>query len=218
MHDSFKKKKSLHYMNEQKTDDVRLSNGVNDVPVEIDPQKSVEKQDDAGGFLKVFLITVSIALVIRIFIAQPFVVNGESMVPTFENGDYLIVDELSYHLREPVRGEVVVFRFPQNPSKFFIKRIVGLPGETLEIKNNSVFITRNDVRVELNENFLEPYSTRDRIITLDEGEYFVMGDNREQSSDSRTWGPVTKDLLIGRAFFRFLPITQIDVLPGEFLY
>ncbi|MAZ40796.1 signal peptidase I [bacterium] len=205
-------------MNEQKTDDVRLSNGVNDVPVEIDPQKSVEKQDDAGGFLKVFLITVSIALVIRIFIAQPFVVNGESMVPTFENGDYLIVDELSYHLREPVRGEVVVFRFPQNPSKFFIKRIVGLPGETLEIKNNSVFITRNDVRVELNENFLEPYSTRDRIITLDEGEYFVMGDNREQSSDSRTWGPVTKDLLIGRAFFRFLPITQIDVLPGEFLY
>jgi len=173
---------------------------------------------EEGGVLKIFIITILIAICIRIFVAQPFVVNGESMVPTFEHGDYLIVDELSYRFTEPKRGEVIVFRFPQNPSKFFIKRIVGLPNETLEIKNNSVTVTHDGKTLILNEEYIKNYITQDKAVILGNNEYFVMGDNRDQSSDSRMWGPVNEELVIGRVLFRFLPITQIGIFPGKIVF
>lgn|SRR3989344_843434 len=141
-------------------------------------------KEKKGEFLSFIIITLLVVLPIRLFIAQPFIVNGASMVPTFENGDYLIVDELTYHFREPERGEVVIFKYPKDPSKFFIKRVIGLPGDTVD------------------------------GTLMKEGEYFVEGDNRDASSDSRVWGPVTRDLIIGRPYFRLLPVSEFEFLPG----
>lgn len=175
------------------------------------------KKGEKGSFIRVFLITFFVALLIRLFIAQPFIINGDSMEPTFESGEYLIVDEVTYKLGEPQRGEVIIFKFPKNQSKFFIKRIVGLPNESIEIKNGKIFIT--DATGETKE-YIEEYITEKTDgnieIKLGKEEYFVMGDNRIVSSDSRRWGPVQKNLIVGRAFMRFLPITKIGVLPGNY--
>lgn len=164
------------------------------------------------------LFAIVVVIPIRMYIAQPFIVSGASMVPTFEGGQYLIVDQLSYHLNDPARGDVIVFRYPNNPSRFFIKRVIGLPGETIEIDDNEVFITKKGEsdRTKLNE----PYVTLNRetfmVETLLDDEYFVMGDNRLASLDSRSWGPLKKDLIVGRAYIRLLPISDADFLPGEY--
>lgn len=163
-------------------------------------------------------ITLAIVIVIpvRLFVAQPFVVEGESMHPTFASGDYLIVDQLSYHLREPARGEVVVFRYPNDPRVFYIKRIIGLPGETVHIEGGKTSVTKVDgEKLALDESYVvseDATYTLDR--TLGEGEYFVMGDNRPRSSDSRVWGPLPKADIMGRAFVRLLPPSTAGVLPG----
>tara|TARA_Y100000310_G_C20672541_1_gene811107 strand:- start:1650 stop:2243 length:594 start_codon:yes stop_codon:yes gene_type:complete len=174
-----------------------------------------EEQKEKGSFFTIFFITFLIALFIRVFIAQPFVVNGASMEPTFETSEYLIVDELSYRFREPLRGEVIIFKFPQDTSKFFIKRIVALPGETVEIRNNKITITHEDGSSITSEDAYLTWPTSGSTkVTLADEEYFVLGDNRTVSSDSRQWGPVIEDLIVGRAFMRFLPITDLNYLPG----
>jgi signal peptidase I len=163
------------------------------------------------------LIAAAIIIPIRIFIAQPFVVSGNSMFPTFRNGEYLIVDELSKYIGEYRRGDVVIIRYPQDPSKYFIKRIIGLPGETVSIKNGSVTISGGKLTEPLN--LSEPYvknMKQDTIErTLGETEYFVMGDNRAQSSDSRYWGPVPARLMDGKALIRLFPFTRADWKPGS---
>ena len=170
--------------------------------------------------IKFFILAVVIVAPIRFFVAQPFIVQGASMNPTFATGQYLIIDELSYRFNEPERGDVVVLRFPRNPSRFFIKRLVGLPGETLDIKNGVISITT----AENAEPFIleEPYVTflktdggDDEIVKLKEGEYFVMGDNRPNSSDSRDWGILPENLIIGKAFLRLFPIDTISFSPGQ---
>jgi len=164
-------------------------------------------------------IALIIVIPIRIFVAEPFIVSGTSMVPTFENGDYLIVDKISYELGSPQRGDVVVFRYPRNPSQFFIKRIIGLPGETVDVKSaeNIVTITNKEYPngFNLDQSFIQNIGGIDGHIVLGDNEYYVMGDNRSGSSDSRYWGPVNKNLLVGKAFLRLLPITNIDVWPGN---
>ena len=164
------------------------------------------------------LIAIIIVIPIRLFIAQPFIVSGSSMDPTFENGQYLIVDQLSYRLESPKRGSVLIFRYPENPSKFFIKRIIGLPGETLELSNGKVTIKNK----EHPEGFMlnEPYVVYERSFTmqtiLGSSQYFVMGDNRIGSLDSRFWGPLDKKFIIGRPLIRLLPINHVGILPGDF--
>lgn len=166
--------------------------------------------------LRFILITLLIVIPFRIFVAQPFIVSGDSMVPTFRNGEYLIVDELSYHLRTPERGEVVIFRYPKEPSKFFIKRIIALPGETLTIAGGEVEITTTSgTHFALTEPYVKSESLSDLTQTLGASEYFVMGDNRNASSDSRFWGPVTERHIVGRAFIRLLPIAHAEFLPGD---
>src|SRR3989344_3656859 len=130
-------------------------------------------------FITYFVIALAITLPIKLYVAQPFVVSGESMVPTFENGEYLIVDELSYHFREPARGEVIIFRYPKDHSKFFIKRVIGLPNEVLEIGDSGIFVTHGDEREKIDESYLlsQPILPRDKA-SLESNEYFVMGDNR----------------------------------------
>ncbi|MES2416260.1 MAG: signal peptidase I [Patescibacteria group bacterium] len=164
------------------------------------------------------LIAIAIVLPVRIFIAQPFIVSGSSMVPTFQNGQYLIVDEISYRFEDPKRGDVIVFRYPNDTKKFFIKRIIGLPGETVDVKKEETIITNkeNPNGFVLDQSYVVNHSQDNAHKVLGSDEYFVMGDNRSGSSDSRYWGPVQKKLLVGRAFLRLFPVNQIDVLPGAY--
>lgn len=164
--------------------------------------------------VKFCLITLAIVVPIRTFVAQPFIVSGDSMYPTFTGHEYLIIDELSYHLREPTRGEVIVFRFPQDPKKHFIKRIIGLPGETVVVKNNEVWIKQGDQTIKLEEPYVHQQFWNDTEITLGPNDYFVMGDNRPVSHDSRAWGPLPEKLITGRVFVRLFPLGQVGFLPG----
>ncbi len=163
---------------------------------------------------------VVLALLVQKFIIRPFVVNGASMDPTLATGDYLIIDEVSYRLREPERGDVVVFRAPPEPDKFFIKRIIGLPGETVSIKGSTVTITnkQNPKGFVLAEPFITHESSNNITVEVPEDQYFVMGDNRSGSFDSRSWGTLPKSNLRGRALLRLLPLKQMDYLPGKVNY
>lgn len=162
------------------------------------------------------VLAVIIVVPIRLFVAQPFVVEGESMHPTFESADYLIVDELSYHLHAPSRGDVVIFRYPGDPKVFYIKRIIGLPGETVHISRGQTTITKTDgSTVTLSEPYVvseDATYTQDTVLAPDQ--YFVMGDNRPRSSDSRIWGPLPAKNIVGRAFVRLLPVSEIGTMPG----
>ena len=163
-------------------------------------------------------IAIIIVIPIRMFIAQPFIVSGSSMVPTFENGQYLIVDELTYHFKNPQRGDVVVFHYPNDPSKFFIKRIIGLPNETIDIKTGEITITNKEhpEGFKLEQTYLLNHSSESTHYELKDGEYYVMGDNRPASSDSRYWGPVKTKLLVGRVFLRLLPLNTMSTFPGDY--
>lgn len=169
-------------------------------------------------FVRFAFIAVLIVLPVRFFVAQPFVVSGASMVPTFESGDYLIIDEVSYRFEPPHRGDVIVFRFPLEQKKFLIKRVVGLPGETVELKNDTVII-KNRERPEgfvwEQGEFASSGRRAEQSFTLGDDEYFVLGDNRDESADSRLWGPLKRDLIVGRPLVRLLPINGIELFPGE---
>lgn len=165
---------------------------------------------------KVVLISLAIIIPIRYFIVQPFFVNGASMEETFKDGDYILIDEISYRFNDPGRGDIVVFRYPNDHTQFFIKRVIGLPGETVTIFNNQVTITNAEhpQGMILDEKaYLSPeQETRATLkVTLDDNEYFVMGDNRLHSSDSRYWGPVNRSLITGRVFSRAWPLTQAEI-------
>lgn len=161
--------------------------------------------------VKVIIISLAIILPIRYFLIQPFYVKGASMQPNFYDKDYLIIDEISYRLRSPERGEVVIFHYPRDRSQYFIKRIVGLPGEQVIIKNGQVLISNNQ-----GENFelVEPYvtlatATSGNIdISLGPIEYFLLGDNRDASLDSRSFGAVKISDFIGRAWIRGWPFDR----------
>ena len=156
---------------------------------------------------KLIFISLVIVIPFRLYVAQPFIVEGASMDPTFKSGEYLIVDELTYHWSDPKRGSVLIFRYPRDPSKYFIKRVIGLPGETLEIKDGIVTI-KNEVSplgFVIDEPYIKFPKTDNLLITLGEDEYFVMGDNRLGSADSRIWGPVPREDVIGRPIIRFMP-------------
>jgi signal peptidase I len=164
------------------------------------------------------LLALLIVVPIRAFVAEPFIVSGSSMVPTFENGDYLVVDKLSYELGTPQRYDVAVFRYPNDPSKFFIKRIIGLPNETVDIRGDVVTITNQDnpQGFVLEQPFVKNTADSQTHFELKDNEYFVMGDNRRASSDSRYWGAVDRQFLTGRALVRLLPFNKINILPGNY--
>jgi signal peptidase I len=173
---------------------------------------------DAWDLIKFAIIALIIVIPIRIFIAQPFVVSGESMYPTFNNSEYLIVDELSYRLNSPNRGDVIIFRYPNDQKRFFIKRIIGLPNEEIIINNGAVTIVNKDSPdgFKLNEPYIdEPFDTTATYKT-GANEYFVLGDNRNRSSDSRVWGILPSKLIIGRAYLRLLPLKSASYLPGYY--
>lgn len=177
---------------------------------------------DIIDILKFAFIALLIVLPIRMFIAQPFIVSGSSMVPNFHDKEYLIVDELSYYLHAPTRNEVIVFHFP-NPYKeakkslYLIKRIIGLPNETVIIDNGNVIIKNkeNPEGLALDQSYINESFKTSGTYTLGEDEYFVMGDNRNNSSDSRSWGVLNRKYIVGRAFLRLFPLSKISYLPGK---
>lgn len=169
--------------------------------------------------VKFAIIAFIIVWPIRAFVAQPFIVSGSSMVPTFQNSQYLIVDQISYRFEHPERGDVVVFKYPNDTSKFFIKRIIGLPGEKVFIDGSKVTIqTVSGEMLNLDEPYVRNESSNNLEIEIKETEYFVMGDNRAASSDSRYWGNLNEDFIIGKAFVRLLPFDSFGLNPGHYDY
>ncbi len=166
------------------------------------------------------LLIIVVVIPIRVFVASPFIVDGDSMHPTFENLDYLIIDELIYNFQTPSRGDVIVFRYPSNPSVFYIKRIIGLPGETVSINRGVVTVTTlTGEKLSLAEPYIvNEDATYTKNVSLNPEEYFVMGDNRPNSSDSRTWGPLSAKDIIGRVDLRLLPISKSSFFPGATSY
>jgi len=165
--------------------------------------------------IKIAIIAFVIVAPIRYFLFQPFIVSGASMAPNFATGDYLIVDEISYRFSSPQRGDVVVFNTSFIPGYYgqrFIKRVIGLPGETVDIKNGQVKIIKDGKTTILDEKYL-PDNLKtygDVNITLKADQYFVLGDNREYSYDSRMWGVVPRSDIIGKASLRVLPIKSLS--------
>jgi len=168
--------------------------------------------------IETVVIGLSLFLVVYLFFMQPHQVNGQSMVPNFESGEYVLTDKISYRIGDPKRGDVVVFHAPPaancpvGTGCDFIKRVIGTPGETIEVKNDAIYVDG----VALEEDYipdefdiLPGTFTRDRAITLSEKEYFVSGDNRPYSSDSRAWGPIEREDIVGKAFFRYWPVDTI---------
>ena len=164
-------------------------------------------------FLETIVVALSIFVVVYLFLVKPHEVKGSSMEPNFQNNDYILTDKISYKINEPSRGDVVIFKSPKNPEVDYIKRVIGLPGERVKVQNGSVFI--NDKKLE------EPY-LKDRTllfpgsylqegveITVPVNEYFVFGDNRPHSSDSREFGPIPISSIIGKALIRYWPLTKL---------
>jgi signal peptidase I len=188
----------------------------------LSPQASHD--DSSKGTLFAYtLFALGLALVIRFYVAAPYVVSGASMEPNFHNWDYLITDRLTYRFDEPARGDVVVFRLPQEPSRSLIKRVVGLPGDTVTVRDDLIEITNAahpegfvlDEPYVFTENFGGPTGIS---LTLGGDEFFVMGDNRRVSSDSRTWGVLPRENIVGRVLLRLFPVTQLGLLPAEARY
>ncbi|MDD2758567.1 MAG: signal peptidase I [Patescibacteria group bacterium] len=149
---------------------------------------------------------------IRYYLFKPFYVKGASMEPNFYEKEYLIIDELSYRFREPQRGEVIVFRYPENPKEYFLKRIIGLPGETIKISLGQVIVYNKEhpEGVAVDESYLpaDLKTEGDRTIKISDTQYFVMGDNRPNSYDSRRFGPIDRSLIVGRAWLRGWPVSR----------
>ena len=169
-----------------------------------------------GELIKIALISLAIIVPVRYFLIKPFYVNGASMEPSFYNHEYLIVDEISYRFSSPQRGDVVVFKYPRDLSQFFIKRIIGLPGERVVVSNGEVYIynSKNTEGVALDEKYIPAYikTFGDIDLVLKKQEYFVLGDNRTASLDSRRFGALSKDFIIGKAWIRGWPLDRIEIL------
>ncbi len=165
------------------------------------------------------VVAVGAVFLIRTFLVQPFLVSGASMVPNFEDKDYLLIDQLTYRFREPARGEVVVFRYPNNPSTYFIKRVVGLPGDRVVLDDNkiTIFNKQHPQGKVLDENYIplrvttNPRPGGQSQFVLTDGEYLVLGDNRTFSFDSRDWGILPRTDIIGLARLRLWPPTNLKV-------
>lgn len=160
-------------------------------------------------FIQTLVVFGAIMALIYLFIAQPHKVSGRSMVPTFADGDFIITDKITYKFRPPEKGDIIVLKNPRDESQDFIKRIMATPGDTIKVENKLVYLNG----ALLNESYLPPdtqtsagsFLNEGNIVKAGENQYLVMGDNRDHSSDSREWGGITKEEIVGRAFFRYWP-------------
>ncbi|MDA1316814.1 MAG: signal peptidase I [bacterium] len=163
----------------------------------------------------------SLFIVVYLFVMQPNQIKGASMVPTFENGNYIFTSKVTYKMRKPIQGDIVVFHSIRNPDIEYIKRIIGLPGDTVLIENQEVYVNGN----QLSENYISAKTTlipgsyvqEGVSLTVPEGHYFVLGDNRPRSSDSREFGPIEFESIIGQVFYRYFPIDKMGKVENQFI-
>ncbi|HEV3245292.1 MAG TPA: signal peptidase I [Candidatus Paceibacterota bacterium] len=171
------------------------------------------------------VIALGLALLIRFFVAAPYVVDGTSMLPTFQNWNYLIVDRISYDLGAPQRGDVVVLALPEDTARDLIKRVIGLPGDTVDISGSKPTVTISNKDYPNGFTLAEPYidpanygGPTDIKVTLGPDQYYVLGDNRGVSADSRTWGVLPRQDIVGRVLLRLYPFNELGIFPGEARY
>lgn len=176
--------------------------------------------DFVMDILETITFVGSLFIVVYLFLFQPHNVNGASMDNTFKNGDYILTSKIAYRLDKPMRGDVIVFSSPQNPDIDFIKRIIGEPGERIRIENGLVFIDGKALN--------EPYTSSETTlykngfikkgveVTVPEDSYFVLGDNRARSSDSRQFGFIPRSTIVGKVFFRYFPANKMGPINNPF--
>jgi signal peptidase I len=200
-----------------------MPNGASqETPVKNEKEKKPEKPvfvsrtfDFLKELLHVVIISLAIIIPVRYFLIQPFYVKGSSMEPNFNDREYLIIDEIGYRFAAPERGQIIVFRYPNDPSQFFIKRIIGLPGERIKVSDGHITVYNAeypDGKVLDETSYLGNLTTGgNNDVTLGPDQYWVMGDNRGASLDSRSFGPVGKEFIVGRVWIRGWPPEKIDV-------
>lgn len=186
--------------------------------------------DSAAGFrhkrsipVEIAKFAIAVFLIVtpfRWYVAQPFLVSGASMAPTIDANEYIVVDKISYRFKSPERGDVVVFRYPLDASIYFIKRVIGLPGETIVVHDGTVAVHgANGSTLTLEEPYvtgIENMKKESSTTTLAADEYFLLGDNRDASSDSRRWGPLPFKYIVGRAFMSLYPLEDLSLYPGDY--
>ncbi len=185
------------------------------------PEQESSALQSIGVFIwdlvKILVIALIIIIPFRTYVAEPFVVSGSSMLPNFHNNDYLIVNRITYITGSPQRGDVVVLRFPKDPSQFFIKRIIGLPGETVSLTQQGQVVVTSNLHPEgvtLTESYLPAHLQtlgNPEAVHLGSNEFYVLGDNRTASSDSRVWGVLPRDLIIGKVWVKVFPFSDAGV-------
>lgn len=196
---------------------------------EIDPLKEVDELDHIQAevgkgavatvglvfieFLKIIVLAGITIFLVRYFLFKPFIVKGESMEPNYSPKDYLIIDELSYRFREPDRGEVIVFRAPVGAKDFYLKRVLALPGERVKVEDEKVIVFNEDhpQGVVVEESYVFEPTPGSVSYNLTQEEYFVMGDNRDASFDSRKFGPITSNDIVGRTWLRGWPLQALTI-------
>lgn len=165
-------------------------------------------------------VAIILASLIQAFLVRPFIVSGASMDPVIKNKEYLLIDEATYRVHLPERGDVIVFKAPPEPTKFYIKRIIGLPGEMVRITGKTVTIinAEHPEGFTLNEPYVTHTSSNFMEVKVPADHYFVLGDNRSGSYDSREWGTLPKENIRGRTLVRLLPLQKMDYMPGKEVY
>ncbi len=205
-------------MKESKNKENQNSEQLNNLTINNNPAK--EFLNFVFDLLKTGVIVFVIAFALRYFAIQPFIVEGESMMPNFVNNEYLLAEKISYLFGQPKRGDVVVFKYPKNPSVNYIKRIIGLPGETVKIENDHIVIMNSEYPngTILSEEYIpKNYLTLSEngatatAVNVGSNEYFVLGDNRQHSSDSREWGLLPRENISGRAWLSLLPFDHFGI-------
>lgn len=178
----------------------------------LDPKKEI-----ISMILYLAIVFVAVYVIIT-YVGQRTAVNGDSMEPTLSDGNQLIMDKLSYHFRDPERYEVVIFPCPTDPEVYYIKRVIGLPGETVQIKDEKVYINGKELTTEVYGIApIEESGIASEPLTLGDDEYFVLGDNRPVSRDSRyeEVGPISRDTIEGRAWVRIYPFSEMGFVKSN---